>query len=271
MAGIMLIPATATHIVGVGTTMPSHVYRLSPFAYSFAQPNTQVTYYASEADEGLCRLTSSGNACPSGDSTLPNNVDFAASTITLSQAYYAKYPDLQMYPTLAAAICPIYNLPGTQDLVLSTTALAQIFSGQIRTWDDPRIQATNANFSLWNVPAGQPIEVVVRQEDSDVTAVFKRALAMLWSNFSTLANESSTISWGNLTSTVKEGTEGVNTYVLRTPWTISYSIHDDASDFNIPQARLLKAGNVVVEASDTSTLYAMLEMGLSFGNNGEDP
>lgn len=35
---------------------------------------------------------------------------------------------------------PIYNLGPVTDLVLSGQTLAQIFSGQIVTWDDDRIQ-----------------------------------------------------------------------------------------------------------------------------------
>lgn len=53
-------------------------------------------------------------------------------TVALNQSDYNKYPDIQMYPVLATAIVPVYNLNGPQNLILSTTVLSQIFSGQIK-------------------------------------------------------------------------------------------------------------------------------------------
>eukprot|EP00668_Euglena_longa_P011104 GGOE01013477.1.p1 GENE.GGOE01013477.1~~GGOE01013477.1.p1 ORF type:complete len:1165 (+),score=295.59 GGOE01013477.1:79-3495(+) len=258
-------------IEGMGTTLPSHVYLDSPFSYSFVNPTSQVKYYAGESQAGMCRLMSFKDECGPQDVQTPMDVDFAASTSTLSQAVYQKYPDLQMYPTLAAAIVPIYNLNGVQGLILSKVTLAQIFSGQIRTWDDAQIKEINPNFTHWNIPANQTIEVVVRKESSDITTVFKRALAAFWPSFASLVNVSHPTKWGNLTTTQRQGYEGVNTYILQNPWTISYSVYGDARDFYVPQAKLMKVANVIVEASMESTTYAVLEMGLNFGNNGDDP
>eukprot|EP00667_Euglena_gracilis_P029528 EG_transcript_39230 len=144
-------PASGAALQGMGTTLPSHVYLDSPFSYSFVQPATQVQYYARESQAGLCRLMSHSAECDPQDTDAPIDLDFAASTSTVKPAYYQKYPDLQMYPTLAAAIVPVYNLNGAEGLTLSKTALAQIFSGQIRSWDDVRIRDTNPNFTSWNV------------------------------------------------------------------------------------------------------------------------
>eukprot|EP00667_Euglena_gracilis_P007950 EG_transcript_8032 len=269
IAATPTVPAVT--IQGMGTTVPSHVYLDSPFSYSFVQPVTQVQYYARESRAGLCRLTDPAAECDPQDTDAPTALDFAASTAILSQADYAKFPDLQMYPTLAAAIVPIYNLNGAQGLILSKVVLAQIFSGRITAWDDARIQQLNPNFTRWRVPANQSINVVVRQERSDVTTVFKRALAAFWPTFAAWVNVTEATAWGNLTPTPRQGYEGVNTYVLQSPWTISYSVYGDARDFYVPMARLLKAPNVVVEASMDSTAYAVLEMGLNFGNTGDDP
>lgn len=69
--------------------------------------------------------------------------------------------DLQMYPTVAGAVVPIYNIParGGTSLVLTPVLLAKIFRGAVTMWDDPEIQALN-NQSTWDMPANQTIEVV---------------------------------------------------------------------------------------------------------------
>lgn len=69
----------------------------------------------------------------------------ASLTTILNQSDYDAYPDLQMYPVLATAIVPVYNLKGVKGLVLTRTALAQIFSGQITYASPP------AGFLFWTV------------------------------------------------------------------------------------------------------------------------
>ena len=49
--------------------------------------------------------------CKATDYKAPPIVDFAGSDSLLKDAEYDAYPDLQMYPTVAAAVVPIYNLP----------------------------------------------------------------------------------------------------------------------------------------------------------------
>eukprot|EP00667_Euglena_gracilis_P001340 EG_transcript_1340 len=177
-----------------------------------------------------------------------------------------------MYPTMAAALVPVFNLNGAQGLILRSTVLARIFSGQIRTWDHPEIQADNANFGRWNVPANQTIELVVRRDNSDLSVVFKQALAAFWPPYNAFVDpNASSTSWGNLTVTCRDGFEGVNAYLLRTPWTLSFSAYGYALDYNLSQAALIKNSGVVVQASVASITYAVLELGLSFGNNGDDP
>eukprot|EP00668_Euglena_longa_P026146 GGOE01032707.1.p1 GENE.GGOE01032707.1~~GGOE01032707.1.p1 ORF type:complete len:1109 (-),score=352.96 GGOE01032707.1:1408-4701(-) len=257
-------------IVGAGTTLPTPVYTDAQFAYCFVNRDVELQFYASESQAGICRIESAADECDPSDTRAPSNLDFAASTAILNQSDYDKYPDLQMYPVLATAIVPVYNLKGVQSLVLSKTALAQIFSGQITTWDDSRITANNPNFSHWNIPANQKIQVVVRQESSDITMVFKSAMSAFSTSFVNYVDVSPSPTWGNLNFTKVEGYEAVNSYLLLNSWTISYSVLKYAIDANLPRALILKGSNIIVEASLKSTTFAVLEMGLDFGNNGDN-
>ena len=76
------------------------------------------------------------------NSIIANTVSFAGSDSLLRDADYVNVPDLQMYPAVAAAVVPLYNVPGlSAALVLDRATLPLIFLGDIRRWNDPRIAA----------------------------------------------------------------------------------------------------------------------------------
>ena len=83
-----------------------------------------------------------------------------------------------MYPTVAGAVVPIYNLgpvndTGTDGLMLTPLVLTRIFRGNITTWDDPQIVELQlqGKWASYRIPPGQPIEVVVRADKSGTTEV----------------------------------------------------------------------------------------------------
>eukprot|EP00667_Euglena_gracilis_P013005 EG_transcript_13385 len=263
-------PACAGPIVGAGTAVAAPLITDALFAYRFASSGAGLQYYGSESQAGLCRIEDAATECAPDDARAPAGIDFAASISILNQSDYDMYPDLQMYPVIATAIVPVYNLKGVQGLVLTRTAVAQIFSGQITTWDDSRITSYNANFSQWGIPPKQRIELVVHQELNDVTLVFKSAMVDFASTFSNFVNVSAQPTWGTLRVTKKQGHEAMLSYVLRTPWAISYAALMHAMEANVPRALIWKGTGMVVEASVKTTTFAVLEMGLDFGNNGDN-
>jgi hypothetical protein len=78
-----------------------------------------------------------------------------------------------MIPLFAAAIGVVYNLPSVDNLILSRAAVNKIFLGQIATWDDPVIQATNPGVPL---PSRRIIRLV-RSDNAAATQILVRALA----------------------------------------------------------------------------------------------
>eukprot|EP00667_Euglena_gracilis_P011705 EG_transcript_11966 len=254
-------------IVGAGTALPAQLFADAQFAYRFTSPTVELQYYPSESQAGVCRIESAITECDPSDTRAPNSLDFASSIGALNQSDYDDYPDIQLYPVLATAIVPVYNLKGVQGLILSTTVLSQIFSGQISTWDDSRIKLLNPNFTTWKVPANQSIQLVVLQESNDVTMAFKTALLDFSKTFSNYVEMSARPSWGNLTNpTMVRGAESLLSYVLQTPWTISYATLKHAVAANATQVTMSKSGSVTVQASLDSTTFAVLETGSNFGN-----
>ncbi len=114
-------------------------------------------------------------------------VDFAGSDSSISDSMYESTPDLQMFPTVATAVVPIYNLPGISELVLGRDVLALIFDGVITHWNDARITADNENMPE------QEITVVVRKKKSGTTKVFSQGLVHFLPSFSQEPGD--TISW----------------------------------------------------------------------------
>eukprot|EP00667_Euglena_gracilis_P019577 EG_transcript_21018 len=261
----------ASLLIGAGSILPSRVILDAQVAYRFVQSTTQVQFYPSDSGAGKCRIMNYTAECSPTDKRAPEYIDFAIGASMFTAENYERYPDLQMYPTVVAGLVPIYNLNGSRGLALTRPVLAKIFCGQIRTWDHPDIVATNPNFTAWKVPPGQPIELVVRRESADLTVAFKRAMAAFWPDFLTYADPNATSTFGSALTTRKDGYESTNTYLIQTPWTISFTPYGYAQDFNAMQAKMVQSSGSTIECTLTSITYAVLEMGLSFGNNGDDP
>ena len=253
-------------VLGAGASLPSRLYKDAIAAYHFVNRSVQVSYAVTGSGGGKCRIKGS---CP--EEPEPTSADFAGSDSLLTDAEYEQYPDLQMYPTVAGAVVPIYSLPGPPDLILSTQALAQIFRSEITTWDDPRIVALNPAFQAQGIPPGQRIEVVVRSDKSGTTEIFKKALAQFDPVFGAQVGTSSRPEWRNVTATRRAGNRGVAAHVRATPYAIGYCVRGEALDFQQPAARLRKASGAVVAASQATVQYAVMELGVSFGNNGDPP
>eukprot|EP00668_Euglena_longa_P004599 GGOE01005367.1.p1 GENE.GGOE01005367.1~~GGOE01005367.1.p1 ORF type:complete len:1173 (-),score=343.25 GGOE01005367.1:655-3930(-) len=207
--------------------------------------------------------------CTASDMTSPLAVDFAGSDALLTASDYSQYPDLQMYPTMAGAVVPIFNLGSITNLTFPTFLLAKVFAGTVRYWDDASILALNPHLN-GSIPSNQPIILVVRSDSSGTTQIFKKALAAFDSAFRSQIGTASSNVWTNVTATQRSGNQGVVSYVMSTKYTLGYSELGVALTNNLPMVKLQKANGSIVTASITSTDYAVLEMGLSFGNNGDD-
>ena len=111
-------------------------------------------------------------------------VDIGASDSLLGAADYKAFPDLQMFPSVAGAAVPVYNVPEltglSAPLTLSRGSVAAIFMGTIQLWNDYRILADNSGASdvkaaLANL--NKQIKIVVRTDSSGTTEIFSTACA----------------------------------------------------------------------------------------------
>eukprot|EP00667_Euglena_gracilis_P002204 EG_transcript_2203 len=176
-----------------------------------------------------------------------------------------------MYPVIASAVVPVFNIGGPKSLVLSTSVLARIFRGNITVWDDPAIRSLNPGFAMWRVPPAQRIEVVVFGVAIGVTQILKQSLAHFDAAFGPQLGEGAEPMWPNVSVTFQNDSRRMLAYVLATPYTIGYVALDDAVLGQAPRLRLLKSSGAIVLPTQAAVEYAVLELGSDFGNNGDDP
>eukprot|EP00668_Euglena_longa_P025675 GGOE01032083.1.p1 GENE.GGOE01032083.1~~GGOE01032083.1.p1 ORF type:complete len:1174 (-),score=330.62 GGOE01032083.1:861-4049(-) len=172
---------------------------------------------------------------------------------------------------MASGVVPVFNLAGPTSLILSTTVLARIFRSNITTWDDPAIQVLNPGFSSWRIPTGQPIEVVVYGVPVGLTQIMKQSLSSFDPTFARQVGLGAEPLWPNVTVTFQNDSRRMLSYIMATAFTIGYVVLDDAVMSQLPQVKLLKGNAALVEATQASVEYAVLELGSDFGNNGDDP
>jgi phosphate transport system substrate-binding protein len=101
----------------------------------------------------------------------------------------------------------MYNLPGLnkKHLRLSGPVLAGIYDGQIKNWDDKRIQALNPGVKLPNLP----VVPIHRADGSGDTFLFSQYLSFTTRSWSKGPNFGTSISWpsvpGSISATGNQG------------------------------------------------------------------
>jgi phosphate transport system substrate-binding protein len=147
-------------------------------------------------------------------------IDFGASdvpmTATEEQSAVAKGGLVTTIPWTGGGIALEYNLPGVSDLKLSADAIAGIFAGRIKTWNDPAIKSQNAGANL----PSTGIQVIHRSDGSGTTAAFTgyltAAAPTVWK-----AGAAKDVPWP--TGQGAKGSDGVTAAVKQAEGSIGYA------------------------------------------------
>jgi phosphate transport system substrate-binding protein len=160
-------PVAAVEVSGAGATFPANLYAAWIEAFAAERPDARVVYEPVGSGEGIRRF-------------LAGETDFGGTDRPLGDAEIDAGGDVLHVPATAGMVVIAYNLPGFDgELRLSRTALAGVFSGEIRYWDDPLIAATNPGADL----PRRSITVVGRRDSSGTTFVFTShldAISDIW-------------------------------------------------------------------------------------------
>jgi phosphate transport system substrate-binding protein len=121
-------------------------------------------------------------------------------------------------PLVMSAIVPAYNLKGIdKPLRFSGEVLAQIFLGEIKTWNDPALQKLNEGVKLPDLP----ISVVHRAEGSGSTFIFTSYLQKVskaWQD--SRVGAGTTVQWKS--GGAEPGNPGVAGFIGHTEGSIGY-------------------------------------------------
>jgi phosphate transport system substrate-binding protein len=153
-------------LTGSGATFPQPVYEaLFKTFHDSAESGAQITYGGGGSGKGISDIQAKA-------------VDFGASDQPLSDK--DQRPGLLEIPTVLGAVTLAYNVPGIPTgLKLTPDAIAGIFQGRIKFWDDAAIKDPNAGTTLPH----QAIAPVVRQDSSGTTFVFASYLNKISPSF----------------------------------------------------------------------------------------
>jgi len=161
----MAVAALATSGL-ILSSAPAFAGSINGSGATFAQPLIDVCKVEFTKDTGHT-INYTGGGSGKGRTDFTNNlVDFAASDAVYTSGFPAH---LEYAPVYAAPIAIFYNLPTVKEPInLSAETVAQIFSGEITKWNDPRIIEENQNVTI-NTPVYKTKKEVVTVGGKKVT------------------------------------------------------------------------------------------------------
>ncbi len=228
----------ASTITAAGATFPFPIYS-KWFQQYKEKTGVQINYQSIGSGGGIKQLTE-------------GTVDFGASDkpMTDKQIGDMKVKPLH-FPTVMGAVVPVYNVEGiTKDLKFTGEALAGIFLGNIKKWNDPAIMGANPGVKL----PDQPIVVIVRSDGSGTSFVFTDYLSKVSPDWKSKIGADTAVNWP--TGLRGKGNEGVSGLVKQTPFSIGYVELIYAKQQNMGYGSVKNAAGKFVKADLASVTAA---------------
>ena len=224
--------AIAAEISGAGASFPYPVYAKWADAYKKAT-GVGLNYQSIGSGGGIKQIYA-------------RTVTFGATDAPLKGPDLEKH-GLAQFPMVMGGIVPVVNVPGIKpgQLVLDGPTLANIFLGEIKTWDDPAIAKLNPGVKL----PKQAIAIVHRSDGSGTTFNFAYYLAEVSPTWKTKVGVNTSVRFP--AGIGAKGNEGVANNVANTQGSIGYVEYAYALQNKLSYARMInKAGKTVAPTSE---------------------
>lgn len=227
--------ANANTILGAGSTFVYPIMTRWISDYQRSNPAVRINYQSIGSGGGIQQLKK-------------GLVGFGASDAPLSDEDLKQMPPLIQLPESAGPVCITYNLPGLQQLKLSADALAGIYLGRIKTWQDATIKQANPGVNLPNTP----VAVVHRSDGSGTTNIFTMYLSAVSDEWKSKVGKGISVNWP--AGLGGKGSEGVTGLVKQTPGAIGYVELTYAVENKLPVALVQnRAGEWVAPTPEGTT------------------
>jgi phosphate transport system substrate-binding protein len=206
LAAAMIGSASAeTNLNGAGATFPNPIYQKWFSEYHNSHKDVQINYQSIGSGGGIAQLTS-------------GTVDFGASDGPMTDEQLSKISGKVLHiPTVLGGVVPTYNVNGvTGELKFTGDVLADIFLGNIKKWNDPRLAKANSGVKF----PDEDIVVVHRSEGSGTTYIFTDYLSKVSPAWKDKVGKGTSVNWP--AGLGGKGNEGVSGMVKQTEGSIGY-------------------------------------------------
>jgi phosphate transport system substrate-binding protein len=231
--------ADSLTINGAGATFPYPIYSKWFDVFHQANPNIQFNYQSIGSGGGIRQVTA-------------RTVDFGATDGPMTPQQLEESPlRILHFPTVLGGVVPVYNIDGVSGKVNFTQkAIAGIFLGSIKKWNDPEIQSNNPDLKL---PASD-IVVVHRSDGSGTSYCWTDFLSKISTLWKLKVGKGTSVNWP--TGLGGKGNEGVAGLVKQTPDSIGYVELIYATQNKIDYGALQNASGKFVSCSLDSVTAA---------------
>ncbi len=194
-----------TDLNGAGATFPNPIYSKWFSEYHKMHSGIQINYQPIGSGGGIKQIQA-------------GTVDFGASDGPMTDEQIAATPfKLFHIPTVLGAVVPTYNIPGVNDeLKFTGPVLADIFLGNIKKWNDPKLAKDNPGVKF----PDSEIVVVHRSDGSGTTYVWTDYLSKVSDEWKTKVGKNTAVNWP--AGLGGKGNDGVSGTVKQTPGGIGY-------------------------------------------------
>ena len=192
-----------TAINGAGASFPFPIYSQWAFEYEKIA-GVKLNYQPIGSGGGIAQIKA-------------KTVDFGASDAPL-ELKELNEAGLTQFPMVVGGVVAVVNIKGVKagELKLSRQVLADIFLGNITSWDDPKISALNPNLTL----PKKGITVVRRSDGSGTTWIFTNYLSKISPEWKSKVGADKAVNWP--VGMGAKGNEGVAANVQRIGGSIGY-------------------------------------------------
>jgi phosphate transport system substrate-binding protein len=209
--GISTVPASAAHVAlnETGSTLLYPLFGLWVPAYTAAKPDVTISIAATNSGVGI-------------QSAIAGTVQIGTSDAYMSDEEAERNRQIISIPLAISAQTVNYNIPGLNAaaLKLDGPAIAGIYAGRVRQWDDPAIAALNPGATLPH----HDIVPVRRNDPSGDTFVFTQFLDFSTQRWEDTVGYGTTINWPAVAGEVGAGgNDGMVKTIAATPYSIGYA------------------------------------------------
>lgn len=228
--------APAGTLTGAGSTFDQPFFTKAFYAYNQQNHGVTVNYASIGSGGGIQQFQA-------------NTVNFGASDVPMSPLDISKATGGQVLqvPVALGGVSISYNVPGVASgLKLTPKVLADIFLGNVKTWNDSEIKSLNPGVKL----PSNPITVVYRSDGSGTTYITTNYLSTVSPAWSSGPGTGKSVSWP--VGVGQKGNEGVAGFIHTTPYTLGYVELAYAIQNNFTYAKIQNAAGQFVSPSLSS-------------------